>query len=333
MSWNKDYNSFLALGFETDYNKPPVECILMPIDSEAMDYKRTKTDPTTMRGIRAQEAPVFGNVDISGGITFPLDTVALGYVLRAAFGLPTTTGTTPAFSHAFKPGNTQPSFCAEKQFTDAKGYDLLSGLKVNKLTFNFGDDKNTSYVAEIIGADRVLGAKTAFTTTEKALLDYTRFFEWQGTVKEGGLTTGIITKGTIVLDFGLQADTYAIGSKGIRTKLEPTSPFKVTGQLTLFFEDTLMVEKTITGATSSLEFALTDSDGPSFTISIPEVVYEPAIAKLEASKGTMLTINYNGFVSNPLDAAASIVLMTLANGHADYTKLPATMLKNINNEV
>lgn len=78
---------------EDSYNTPPavISAISMPFKSEDLKGKRSMHDSEVIRGDRNATAPAFGNYDVSGSITVPIDLRGIGWWLQGLVGIPTTT--------------------------------------------------------------------------------------------------------------------------------------------------------------------------------------------------------------------------------------------------
>lgn len=109
----RGYKSSLVLDFETSYNTAPSikKGFVLPFNSNELTKKQTLIETETITNTRNDTQPALGRVSVDGDITTPADYVAIGYMLKALFGNPTTTTTTGTNKkHLFSVKDEQPSF-------------------------------------------------------------------------------------------------------------------------------------------------------------------------------------------------------------------------------
>ncbi len=96
----------MALAFETVYGTPPASGL--SADALRPHHARLGTAAARTRELlgygRDPLAPIKDAVTADGEVVVPIDVEAFGFWLKAAFGAPTTTGTTPK-THTFQSGN------------------------------------------------------------------------------------------------------------------------------------------------------------------------------------------------------------------------------------
>ncbi|MBP2656006.1 MAG: hypothetical protein H6Q73_3575, partial [Firmicutes bacterium] len=230
MSRAKGYNSQLAFGYETTYGATPTSPTgyNMPFNQSKIAVTQNLIESSTIRGRRDKEQPAVGNIDVSGSIVVPIDQIGIGFWLAAMFGSPTTTGSSDPYTHVFKVTDSQPSMILEQQYPDITAYEMFNGCKVNRFSFTYGGDKELTANIDILGAKRTVGSASFDSTlTDISLLKFSNF---QGTIEEGGSQLAIVTEASLNIDFGLDANTYAIGGGGYRTSL-PEGFLQVSGNI------------------------------------------------------------------------------------------------------
>jgi len=85
----------MALAFETVYGTPPVGGFTkMPFASTTLGAEQPLLNSELLGYGRDPLAPIKDAVTADGDVVVPLDAEALGFWLKAAFGAPSTTGTT-----------------------------------------------------------------------------------------------------------------------------------------------------------------------------------------------------------------------------------------------
>jgi hypothetical protein len=314
MTQARGSKSQVVIDFESSFGVNPssVKGILMPFNSCAIQAKQTLTDAATIRGNRSQAAPIVGKTDVSGDIVVPVDEKAFGYWLKAFCGAPITTGTGDPYTHVFKPGNTQPSLVIDKEFNDIGQYLLYNGCKVNQIKMTLGGDGELTATVSIMGSKETSG--TAAYDAAPTSLTFSRFGNFQGSVKEGGSSIAYLSQMELTVSGNLNGDQYCIGSNGFRTDL-PEGLISVTGSITALFQDAALMNKAINGTESSLELALT-SGTHSLTIAIPELIYERQTPGISGPQGITIQLPFRGYYDNNANAAS--IMFTLVNDVASY---------------
>ena len=93
MTMAKGAKARYVLQFEKSIGVPPdtPAGIVLPFNSETIASNRPLNKSGTMTGRRDPSEPFEGNLKAAGNIVVPLDAVIFGYLLKAMFGLPTST--------------------------------------------------------------------------------------------------------------------------------------------------------------------------------------------------------------------------------------------------
>jgi hypothetical protein len=156
--------AYLGLGKESTYGTPVAPAVYAALTKPA---KSTVNVPladvpnvntygplATTPGIRSAEFSAEATVTPN----------FLGAALSALMGSPTTTGTTPNFTHTFTPKTAVPSFTAEHD--DGVDTFRTQGLKLAELNFSHNPDGYLSYTLSGMGQDRVGGATYTAPTLE-----------------------------------------------------------------------------------------------------------------------------------------------------------------------
>ena len=85
----------MALAYETVYGTPPVSGFrLMPFARATLGSEQPLLESELLGYGRDPLAPIKDAVTADGEVVVPIDVEAFGYWLKAAFGAPTTSGTT-----------------------------------------------------------------------------------------------------------------------------------------------------------------------------------------------------------------------------------------------
>jgi hypothetical protein len=313
----------IRLGFETTYGTTPTSpaMVEIPFNTESLKASAKLTEDSTIRGNKNPSEPTYGNQDVSGSITGPIDQVAIGWILRALLGDPTKTGTADPYTHVFKLGAAMPSLFIEKAFTDVNQFFLYNGVKPNKFSFEMGGDGELNYSIDLMGAKETQATSSTDATALDHANNHVKFGQFQGYIKEGGSNLAIVTKASLEVSTNLDGNQIPIGAQGVRAGI-PEGIATVTGSVTLFFQDASYYTKAINGTKTSLEFGFTAGSNRSLAFLLPEVKLERNTPTIDGPTGIVVEMPYRAFFSSATEATA--LQVTLKNGFSDYTTIPAS---------
>ncbi|WP_405379568.1 phage tail tube protein [Phascolarctobacterium sp.] len=288
------------------------KAVLLPFNSNAVAASQNTTNPQTIRGNRNPVEPIKGNFDVGGDVVVPIDYIALGYWLAAAFGNPTTTDKTTYKEHVFKILDTQPSFVLEKLFPGISQYVRTTGCKVSKLSLSVGGDGELTATISVLGQKETLADAPASASPITPVMARANNFE--ASLKVDGVDVAVATSFSIDIDFGSDGDTYTIGSKGFRQAI-CDGLVTVSGTLEAFFKDSTFLDMADDNETVSIELTLT-SGSNSLSILLPEAQFARTSPAIEGPAGVKQSLNYNAFYSE--NGEQSTVVVTLGNATASY---------------
>jgi hypothetical protein len=314
MAQAKGALSQVVIDFETTYGADPtsINGLLMPFNSFGLVASQKMTEPATIRAKRDAVMPIFGNIDCKGPAKIPVDLVNFGYWLRALLGAPQTSGSSPTYTHIFKPAASIESMVVELGFTDIAKYLKFNGVKVDKCSLEFGGDKELIASLDLVGAKETPGA-TIYDATPTAAT-FTRLNQNQVTLEEGGSAIAIVQDVKLDIANKLDDSSFVIGGGGIRGALSEGDCL-VTGSLKALFQDITLYNKAVNGTESSLKIILT-SGTYSLTFFIPELQYERGGVKVEGQGGVYVEMKFSAYYENNSDTA--VLKATLVNDHASY---------------
>jgi hypothetical protein len=128
--------SLMAAAFETTYGTPPVGGYMqMPFASTSLGAEQPLLGSELLGYGRDPLAPIKDAVTADGDVVVPIDAEAFGFWLKAAFGAPTTTGTTNK-THTFTSGNwALPSMSIETAMPEVPRYAMYSGCVLDQISW------------------------------------------------------------------------------------------------------------------------------------------------------------------------------------------------------
>lgn len=173
-----------------------------------------------------------------------------------------------------KTGQTRRSFTVERNFADIAGvdkpYHRFTGVEVNGLELQIAAN------AMVKGSFTFFGQGMATATTAIAGSTYTAsaanspLDSFTGALVEGGVAIAVITEMQLNLENGLEP-RFVVGSK--QSLQASIGRSKVSGTVTAYFENSLLLDKFINETESSLEFSLPDAQGNAYRIFLPRIKY------------------------------------------------------------
>ena len=272
-------------------------------------------------GNRNPRKPTYGNKSSDCSINMQLELTAIGYLLKALMGAPTTTDNGDGtYSHVFKIGNTISSFLLEKGFVDVGNYYKYNGLVANGLSFSIAPgDSGLNYTLNCLGGGyEELDASDPY---DAAPTDLTRPDDWvfkpDATIKEGGSSDNAISDFTLDITDNMEL-VYGLNGAG-RATCKGTSSPKVSGTITSGYNGDAKLLKGREHTESSLEVTTTDSTktpNESLIISIPELEYGQTNPAVDSPGLAVYTQAWVGYYQNGADASA--IKITLTNDTASY---------------
>jgi hypothetical protein len=316
MSQQQGSNSRLLYQTEVTYKQVPSnqDAMVLPFVSESLRSSRNLISSNTIRSSRNPVAPVRGNVDVSGDISFEL-APQYGKILHHAFGTYTAVSgesvgmVAGTYKHTFKVGVLPVGLIIEKQFTDidTAKYFQYSGCKINSLKVSVKPEGMIECSVAIIGAKETEAASSF--DSSPVDLGHDPFDGFEAVITEGGASLGIATEIDFTLENNLDGNSYVIDGTGTRHSL-PAGTAKVTGTVKVLFENTTLYDKAVASTESSLVIALTHGtgDGTSgnekLTFTIPELKFTPNAPVISGPSGVLVELPFEAYYDDSSEATA-----------------------------
>lgn len=166
------------------------------------------------------------------------------------------------------------SYTIERYFADLAGadkpYHRFTGVEFNTLALQVNANAMITGTIGVLGSDMetdtaiITGATYDAATTTRPMDSFT------GSLTEGGVPIAVVTEVTLNVNNGL-ATRYVVGQ---RNSIRPSiGRSNVTGTMTAYFENSLLLDKFINDTPSSLAFTLPDGSGNELEFELPRIVY------------------------------------------------------------
>jgi hypothetical protein len=306
--------SRLLLGFETTFKTAATAGFVMPINSSSVKGSRNQNTAATIRGNLNPVEPFDGNTSVSGQVVVPVDSIAFWYWLKALFGDPTTTGTSP-YVHVFKAGNERPSLTLEHQFPDldTAKYFQYTGCKVNGMSLNVGGDGELTASFDIIGAKETIAA-ASFDASPTAV-GFSRLKNNQAAIQEGGSSATNVTQVDTSININCDSTQYVIGGGGELGSI-PDGVMAVSGNFNALFENTISLEKAVNSTESSLQTTIADGPSSILDILMPELKYSLNSPGIDGPQGIAISLPYSAYYEDATEETSVQITLTNTEEHA-----------------
>jgi hypothetical protein len=255
-------------------------------------------------------APIKDAVTADGEVVVPIDVEAFGSWLKAAFGAPTTSGTTPK-THTFQSGNwTLPSIAIEIGLPEVPRFAMYAGCMLDQLSWQMNRSGLLTATARLIAqGESVANASAAGTPAAVALQ---RFGHFNGVVKRNGTALGNVVSAEI---------TYANNLDRIETlrsdgKIEGADPgmASLTGRIEVRFAENTLVSQAIDGTPCELEFAYSLGANASFTFTAHAVYLPVPRIEIPGPQGIQASFDWQAAkATSPTRMCTAVLTNTVAS--------------------
>lgn len=215
-----------------------------------------------------------GARQVGGDISIELSYGSFDKILEALLGGTWATDTPALGTDQLKAGTTRRSFTVERYFGDIltadKPFHRFTGVEFNTLQLQINANAMITGTVGVVGKDMVTDTVIVTGATYNPATTTSPLDSFTGTLNENGTPIAVITEIQLNLDNGLDP-RFVVGSK---TTLRPSiGRSNVSGQITAYFENSLLLEKFINETESDIEFNLPDGAGNNLKVILPRIKY------------------------------------------------------------
>lgn len=197
-----------------------------------------------------------------------------------------------------KAGTVRRSFTVERFFGDIltidKPYHRFTGVEFNTLALAISANAMITGTLGVLGQNMttdtaiVAGATYAAPTTTSPLDSFT------GTLNEAGTPIAVITEIQLNVENGLEA-RFVVGSKAsIRPSIGRSN---CSGQITAYFENSLLLDKFINETESNIVFELPDGAGNKYIFTLPRIKYNGGQPDVEGEGPITLNMPFQALLN------------------------------------
>ena len=303
----------MALAFETTYGTPPASGFTrMPFASTTLGAEQPLQASELLGYGRDPQAPIKDAVTADGNVIIPIDAEAFGFWLKAAFGVPSTTGAEAPYTHTFTSGNwSLPSFSLESGMPEVPRYAMYAGCMVDSLSWQMARSGLLTATVSIVAQGEDVNTVSAAGVPASVALS--RFGHFNGAVTRNGASIGNVVSADL---------TYANNLDRIETirsdgKIDGADPSiaALTGNIVVRFADQTLVQQAINNEACTLEFSYTLATGESLTLTAHAVYLPRPRIEIAGPQGVQATFDWQA-ASDP--GVGRMCTVTLTNAREEY---------------
>ena len=250
-------------------------------------------------------------VTADGNIVIPIDAASIGFWLKAAFGAPTTAGTTTK-THTFQSGNWNlPSFAIETGMPEVPRYAMYAGCKLDSLSWQMGRSGLLIATASIVAQ----GETVATTSAAGSLADLTltRFGHFNGSITRNGQAIGNVV--TADINYANNLDRIeTIRSDGKIDGADP-SVAALTGNIVVRFADQTLVTQAINGEACTLEFDYALTGGVGLKLTAHAVYLPRPRVEIAGPQGIQATFDWQAALAADPGRMCTVALTNAVAGY------------------
>jgi len=309
-----------TVDFETALGVAPTTVAgkTLPFITNQLNSKQNLNKSKVISGVRSDSQAAYGNIDVSGTVTTPVDLKSIGYWLKAMIGNPTTTANSAGvsgtdFTHEFKVGTSLVSMLIEKLVGST--YFLYKGCKADTMKISVGGDSELEAQLDYVGCKSAVGT-TPYDAAATAVKQTDKLNQFQCAIKiNGTAATGVIKSGDFTLNNNLDKTCYTIGDLGYRSQIAEGLA-QASGSFKTLFNDVTFLNYGVNQTVVSMEIVWAISPLKSLSFLFPEVNFSRADPGITGPGGVELDLSWEAFYNS--NAEGGIVAVTLNNQVAEY---------------
>ena len=304
--------SQLAVAFETVYGTPPASGFTrLPFASSTLSAEQPLLGSELLGYGRDPLAPIKDAITSDGDLVVPIDAEAFGFWLKAAFGIPVTTGTGP-YVHEFRSGNwSLPSMAIETGMPEVPRYAMYSGVMLNQLSWTMQRSGLLTATASLVAQGEAID--TTSDAGVLANLNLLRFGHFNGSIERNGVSLGNVVSAQISYSNNLDR-IETIRNDGQIDGADPTIA-ALTGSIEVRFADTTLVQQAINGTPCELQFAYALPGGQSLTFTAHAVYLPRPRIEISGPQGVQATFDWQAALD---PVAGRMATVTLSNSIESY---------------
>jgi hypothetical protein len=271
---------------EVTYGTTPAtpSLVELPFTSFSVNLIRDEHDDNSIRSDRMERYSLSGNRSVAGAIDVNFSHSLYDSLLESLFQ--------SAFAtNVLKVGTTRKSLSLEEGQLDVAQYRVYSGLIVDKMEMTIPSSGIVTAKFDVLAKDQTALSGTSVDADGYTAAAAKSPFTDNGTsgfMKEGGSAVGFVQNIQYTVDNGY-GKNFAVGSNVVRDFT--TGNAKITGTVTVFFEDAVMYNKFVNGTPTSLDVKLDDGTN-TVQVYFPNVKYTGATKTISGNGPVSMTMPF-----------------------------------------
>jgi len=280
----------MAYVAETVYGTPPSTPVFKAIrhTGTTLGLSKDSIQSEEIRADRQISDLRHGNKSSSGDVNTELSYGSFDDFLEAGFGGTWTTD-------VLKAGVLRKSFTIERHFSDIGLYNRFTGSEINTIAISVAPNTMTTCTFGVMaqGMDVSETIITGATYTDPTTVS--PFDSFTCTLLEGGVGLGVVTALDINLDNGEENTFVLCSDETLRPSIGRSN---VTGSMTVYFEDQVLLEKFINETESSINLTIEDPEGNDYEILLPRIKYNSGQPDVTAEGPITLTMDFQALLDD-----------------------------------
>lgn len=309
-----------TVDFETSLGVAPTTVAgkTLPFITNQLNSKQNLNKSKVISGVRSDAQSAYGNVDVSGTLTTPVDLASIGYWLKAVIGNPTTVANAAGvagtdYTHTYEVGTALVSMLIEKLVGST--YFMYKGCKADTLKISVGGDAELEAQLDYVGCRSAVGV-TPYDPAAVTVKQTDKLNQFQCAIKiNGTAATGVIKSGDFTLNNNLDKTCYTIGDVGYRSQIAEGLA-QASGSFKTLFNDVTFLNYGVNQTVVGMEIVWQISPVKSLSFLFPEVNFSRADPGLTGPGGVELDLSWEAFYNS--NSYGSVVVVTLNNQIAAY---------------
>ncbi|WP_257292214.1 phage tail tube protein [Endozoicomonas sp. ONNA1] len=273
----------MAYVAEATYGTTPSTPVFIPIrhTSASLALSKETLQSEELRPDRQIAAFKHGNRQVGGDIGAEFSFGSFDDFLEAALCGTWATNT-------LKVGIERRSFTIERIFSDIDQYHRFTGVEVNSLAMSVAPNAMVTATFSTVGQSMETDTAIIEGATYDDATTTTPFDSFSGQITVGGSRSAVVTSVDFTLENGIEA-AFVIGSPDT---IRPTiGNSNVTGSMSVYFEDSTLIDNFINEDEVELSFTLDGDDG-SYTFTLPRIKFGSGAPELSGTGPVVISMEF-----------------------------------------
>lgn len=192
-------------------------------------------------------------------------------------------------------------------------YTIYRGCEINSIALTVSAESMTTVEFGVIGRSMEIAETLPTGSTLKSRTTTSPMDGFQGTLRESGVASAVITELSLNIDNGI-TPRFVVGSKF--SILPGATRRNVTGTVNSYFEDNKLRNKFLNETETNIEFELIDPATPTqkYIFKIPRLKFTEASRPVDGEGDIMLNLSYQGLWNSADNTSIIVTRVPVASG-------------------